>query len=169
MTTLAEKRPGPEWTRAPWPTHPAPANASAWQYGPLFVLSELVVAEYPDGAGVGPQWLVSISASGKRPKPKQVRKALRAFGMVGAELDTHHPGVAVDYWRPVDPAHRVDCQCKADEATVREPDGYTWTTPADGDCRGCELEQLTGAPCPTHTGASPNTTSRARQLGRLLP
>jgi len=169
MSKQAEKQPGPEWTRAPWPGERVTPTASAWRCGPIFVLSELVVAEYPDGNGHGPQWLVSVSAAGKRPKPKQVRKTLRAFGMVGAELDTHHPGVAKHYWSPVDPEHRVDCQCKVDEETVREPDGYTWTTPADGECRGCELEQLTGAPCPLHAGSSPNTTSRARQLGRLLP
>ena len=164
----SEKRPGVEWTRVPWPTSPAPATGSAWRCGTLLVLSELAVAEYPDGDGSGPQWLVSVSASGKRPKPKQVRKALRAFGMVGAEIDTHHPGVAKHYWIPVDPTHRVDCQCKVDEETVRESDGYTWTTSADGECRGCELESLTGAPCPRHSGSTPNTTSRARQLGRLL-
>jgi len=165
----SEKRPGPEWTRAPWPAERVPPTAIAWRCGPIFVLSELVDAEYPDGNGHGLQWLVSVSADGKRPKPKQVRKALRAFGMVGAELDTHHPGVAMHYWLPVDPSHRVDCQCKADEETILEPDGYTWTTPTSGECRGCELEQLTGAPCPRHTGASSNATSYARQLGRLLP
>jgi hypothetical protein len=81
----SEKQPGPEWTRAPWPGERVTPTASAWRCGPIFVLSELVVAEYPDGNGHG------------------------------------------------------------------------------------ELEQLTGAPCPLHAGSSPNTTSRARQLGRLLP
>ena len=162
-----EKRPGPEWFPIPWPVGAPGPTASAWRCGPITVLSELLVAEYPDGIGEGPQWFISISASGKRPKPKQIRKALRAFGMVGTEEDAHHPGAARHFWLPVDPAHRVECQCKADERTVVEPDGYTWTTPVDGDCRGCELEGLTGAPCSLHKpDERGNLTSRARMLGR---
>lgn len=166
MTNLREKQPGIEWERFPWPGGPRPIG-SAWRCGPIVVLSELVTAEYPDGDGEGLQWIVSISANGKRPKPKQVRKALRAFGMVGAEEDQHHPGVARQFWRPVDPKHRVDCQCKADERTVVEPDGYTWTMPVDGECPGCELERITGAPCSIHkAGERGNLTSRARQMSR---
>jgi len=87
----SEKRPGPEWTPIPWPTGAPGPTASAWRCGPIVALSELVVAEYPDGVGEGPQWIVSISSSGKRPKPKQVRKALRSFDMVATEEDCHHP------------------------------------------------------------------------------
>jgi hypothetical protein len=93
---------------------------------------------------------VSISNHGKRAKQKQIRRALRAFGMVGAEQDNHHPGNVRSFWRPLDPERRVDCQCKVDEQIIVEPDGYTWTNPVDGDCRGCELEQLMGRPCPLH-------------------
>lgn len=161
---MREKRPGPEWLEQPWPTGPRPSG-SAWRCGPIVVLSELVEAEYPDGDGTGPQWVVSISDNGRRPKPKQVRKALRAFDMVGAEEDGHHPGVARHFWRPVDPAHRVACQCKVDERTVVDTDGYAWTTPVDGDCRGCELERITGSPCPIHKpDQRGNTASRARLL-----
>lgn len=164
MTKLIEKRPGAGWDPQPWPGKPR-AIGSAWRCGPIYVLSELVEAEYPDGDGTGLQWIVSISDSGRRPKPKQIRKTLRAFGMVGSELDTHHPGVAVHYWRPVDPAHRVACQCKVDERTVVELDGYTWTTPVDGECRGCELEGLTGAPCSIHKpDERGNTAARARRM-----
>ena len=162
-----EKQPGPGWDPERWPG-PRPATASAWRCGPIFVLSEFAVAESPDGNGVGPQWLISISESGRRPKPKQVRKALRAFGMVGAEEDQHYPGVARHFWQPIDAAHRAQCQCKASERVVVEADGYTWTTPVDGECRGCELEQTTGAACPVHRPeAQGNRRGIARSLGEL--
>lgn len=127
-------------------------TSSAWRLGSIVVLSALANAEYPDGNGAGPQWHISIGAGGKRAKPKQLRRALRAFGMVGAEQDNHHPGVARHYWRPVDPAHRVECSCKTDETVITDAaDGYSWTTPVEGDCRGCEFEQLVGKPCPLHS------------------
>lgn len=147
---MRELRPDPLiWTEVAWPGPRNFAHASAWVLGPIMVLSELAVAEYPDGSGEGPQWLVSISAGGKRAKPKQIRRALRAFGMEGAEQDNHHPGNVRNYWRPVDETKRVDCQCKTDE-TIDERDGYTWTNPVEGQCRGCELETLLGRPCPLH-------------------
>ena len=128
---------------------------SAWRNGPVTVISELAYCKLPrEGAGMGLQFLVSISANGKRPKPHHVRKALRAFGMVGAEQDNHHPGVARHYWLPVDPEQRVTCQCKESEDVLddgQRGDSYPWTNPNDGgDCRGCEFERLTGKPCPVH-------------------
>ncbi|MDQ3276599.1 MAG: hypothetical protein M3Q39_16610 [Actinomycetota bacterium] len=51
---------------------------------------------------------------------------------------------------PVDPDRRVDCECKLDEQTIVEADGYQWTTPADGPCRGCEFELTIGKPCTIH-------------------
>ncbi len=72
--------------------------------------------------------------------------------MVGAEEDNHHPGNARHFWRPLDPSHRVDCECKEDEVLVTDADGYRWTNPQDGEpCRGCDFESLTGKPCPLHT------------------
>lgn len=165
MSTEREKRPNARWTEEPWSGVKPSAHASAWRCGPLMVLSTLVDAEYPDGQGTGQQWHISVSDNGKRPKPKQVRKALRAFNMVGTEEDQHHPGVARHFWLPLDPAHRVDCQCKVDEQVVVERDGYTWTTPFDGECRGCELEQITGSPCPRHRPRDQGNY-RARMLSR---
>jgi len=129
---------------------------SAWTFGPLRVISTLTLAELPDGSKeIGPQWHISITDAGKRPKPKQVRRALRAFDMVGAEEDNHHPGNARHFWMPVDSARRVDCECKADEVTIVEPDGYRYTNPHDpAECRGCEFQRLTGKPCPLHAEAA---------------
>lgn len=138
-------------------------RASRWSCGPIFVISALNIAEPPDGVGDPiPQWHISISAAGKRPKPHHIRKALRAFGMVGAENDTHHPGNAVHFWMAVDPARRVTCQCKTDEETIVEPGGhrrapYRWTNPkpGEGPCRGCEIAPVTGRACPLHGEARP--------------
>ena len=161
---LRERAPtGSEWSQ--YTVHGLAAELralsfSCWRSGPIRVISALENAEYPDGAGFGPQWHISITNAGKRPKPHHVRRALRAFGMVGSEEDNHHPGNARHFWLPVDPAHRVDCQCKAEEQTLVEPDGYTWTNPRPGtgeDCRGCEMGRILGKPCPVHPagGATP--------------
>lgn len=139
------------------PLSPAPIRASAWQLGPVVVLSALELVKAPDGQGDEiPQWHISIADVGKRPSPKHVRRALRAFGMVGAEEDNHHPGNARHFWMPVDPARRVACECKEDEAVVVEPDGYRWTNPHEGEgpCRGCEFAAIAGRPCSIH-GAPP--------------
>lgn len=126
-------------------------NGSVWESGPLRVISTLDQAELPDRAGIGPQWHVSITRRGRRPHPKDVRRALRAFGLVGAEEDNHHPGNARHFWRPVDPSHRVECECKEDEVLVTDAGGYQWTNPPEGEpCRGCEFERLTGKRCPLH-------------------
>lgn len=118
------------------------------------VLSGVAIADYPDGSGEkGPQWHVSISVSGRRATKAECERALRAFDLVGAEEDNHHPGVARHFWRPVDPARRVDCECKENEVVHVDPaDGYTWTNPPEaGECRGCELAKLVPRlPCPLH-------------------
>lgn len=134
--TLQEKRPGPEWEEAPDIDMNAlrrrlgsPASvSSAWTRGRFRAISTLEPSgELPKG-GVGPQWLVSISRRGRRrPTSEECRRILRQFRMVGAEEDNHEPGIARKFWMPVDPNERVDCQCKADEEQVVEPDGYTWS------------------------------------------
>lgn len=135
--------------------------ASAWQRGATCVLSSLDDAELPDRSGIGLQWHISISRIGRggattRPHWNDVRAALRAFRMARAEEDNHEPGNARHFWMPLDPAHRVDCECKTDEQVIVEPDGHRWTNPIDGPCRGCTSAPITGRPCPLHAGcASP--------------
>lgn len=157
-----ERRPClPGWEQRP--TDGLPRNlvakahgVSAWQYGPTCVLSALVDAELPDKSGTGPTWHISVSRMGKRPKDHDLRRALRAFQMQEAEEDNHHPGNARHFFLSVDPAHRTDCECKETEDRLTEPDGYRWQNPkpGHGECRGCELAQVTGRPCPIH-GAEP--------------
>ena len=114
--------------------------------------------QHPGDSGL--QWHISVTRRGERPTATDVLKALRAFGLVGAEEDNHHPGAARHFWLVVDPARRVTCDCKEDEVTVREPDGYTWTNPqpGEGECRGCEMQKLLGKACPIH-GASEGATT----------
>jgi hypothetical protein len=134
-----------------WDELPSPLpGARAWQLGRTCVLSSLAMMELPRG-GVGPTWLISISRQGRRPQPDDIERALRAFGMVGAEEDNHHPGNARHFFMPVDPSQRVDCECKATETVIADTDGYTWTNPKDGPCRGCELQASLGKPCPLHS------------------
>lgn len=158
---LSERRPtlpGWEEVAGAWKSVGTLA-ASAWSRtsSGVFVISSLQMAELPSGKGTGPQWHVSVSRLGKRPRDIDVRAALRAFGLVGAEEDNHHPGIARQFWLPVDPRHRVDCECKAEEEVVVEADGYRWTNPrpGEGPCRGCELARAKGTTCSLHPEARP--------------
>lgn len=123
---------------------------SVWRSGSLSVVSSLVLADLPRGGGVGPQWHVSVSDGGARPRRDSVRRALAAFKMLGAEEDNHLPGRARHFWRPLDPAERIDCECKVTEVAVVEPDGHRWSNRREGPCRGCEGTVFTGIPCPLH-------------------
>lgn len=158
---IAERRPGPlatSWVSAPtFPTilqDAANKASSTWVCGRLRVISTLTVALLPDGSGSGPQWHVSVSRHGGRAKPHEVTRVLRDFDMTTAEEDNHHPGKARHFWMPVDPAHRVDCECKSDETVVLDTaDNYAWSnTQEPGKCRGCEFMAISGQRCPIHGG-----------------
>lgn len=125
---------------------------SVWTHpSGLAVSSALHDAEYPDGSGTGPQYLIAIScAADTRPTLEQCNQVLADFGMSDADEDNHYPGNTRQFWLPLDPAKRQACHCKEVEVTVTESDGYQWTTPENGPCRGCEFEGLTGTPCPRH-------------------
>jgi hypothetical protein len=151
VSTQRERMPnGSNWTYAG-----RIENGSVWESGPVRVISTLDMATLPDGSGIiGPQWHISIARRGKRPHATDVRRTLRAFRMVGAEEDNHHPGNARHFWVVCDPAKRVDCECKEDEVLVTDADGYRWTNPAEGEpCRGCEFQSLTGKSCPLHAAS----------------
>ena len=105
-------------------------SVSAWMRRGVFMISALELAEAPDGTGdVIPQWHVSMSkrndahdVASKRPTDEECNQALACLGMTGAEEDNHHPGVARHFWMPLDPKRRVDCECKADESGIVDPD-----------------------------------------------
>lgn len=156
--TLRERQPPPRsgWIEVETPLQVRASSlaASSWVSGPVRVISTLIVADLPDGSGAGEQWHVSIARKNKRPKPTDVRRALRALGLVGAEEDNHHPGNARHFFLPVDPAKRGDCECKTTETVIVQDDGYRFTTPKDGPCSGCSLEEITGKSCMIHKGAA---------------
>lgn len=131
-------------------------QASFWRtHDGIGVLSTLVDATAPDGSGdTIPQWHLSVSADGQRPTADHLRRVIDCFGIDEFELDNHHPGIAQHIWIPVDTRRRVDCECKSDETIIVEDDGYTWTNPTVGPCRGCEYKQLTGRRCSLHMDAA---------------
>lgn len=150
--TAALKPRSRAWTRISDYPGPNILDSHIFIRGPLRVISTLTMAKLPRREDGGLQWHVSASRAGRRPSDRDMELVRAAFGLRDAEEDNHHPGIARHLWLPVDPAHRVGCECAEDERVVVEPDGYTWTTPHDGPCRGCELRVLTGKACPLHGG-----------------
>lgn len=147
-------------------------KSTAWRYdgedpggdryrrGRLLVISQLIDAvELPGSGGLtGPTWHVSVSRSGKhRSSDAELNVVRLAFNMQEGEEDNHHPGIARHLFMPVDPTYRNTCECKLTETVIVEPDGYEWTNPTDGPCRGCEIHRLTGSPCTIHTETTQET------------
>lgn len=148
---IGPKRPPAHWTRLG--RNVGPARAEAFKYAGLLVLSSLDTMEAPDGSGdILPTWLISVSKGGKRASDRDVKRVLDAFGASEALEDNHGPGISRAFFLVVDPARRVDCECKAGEALVTEPGGYQWSNDVNGPCRGCEYERAFGRPCPIHHG-----------------
>lgn len=164
MSPEARRPQGIGWSLVGDFTDPTGSRVFGWVHraSGAQVLSSIALARLPRSGRTGPQWLVSVSSRGgdrvERPSPAQVTLMLCAFDMLAAEQDNHHPGGARHFFLPVDPAERVACECKADEITIVDPDGYTWTNPAGGEeCRGCDLaaalaKTASPRPCPIHGG-----------------
>jgi len=171
---IAEKRPvSNRWREVELPLPMRRVHGdrvSMWQHPDgTRVVSGLEHAELPDGSGeVGPQWHVSIAMPKARANAAQVKRALLAFGMMGTEEDNHEPGNARHFWLPVDPARRVECECKVTDTVVRDPDGHVWSNPTAGmtdpaQCSGCKLAPVTGRACTLHGSAL--TTAKVRAPG----
>lgn len=130
--------------------------------GRVMVISTLDLAELPDGSGMGPQWHVSVSfgANGtRRLTDDELKPVLRDFGMTEAEEDNHEPGRARHFWLPVDPEHRVDCECKTTEQVHTEADGHRWSNPRNAtpeNCNACRVAAMgIGLACPLHPQGDP--------------
>lgn len=131
----------------------------------LAVISSCIDAELPgtDPPLPGPTWHLSVSTielrrtHSERPTNADLAHVADCFGLEAWEEDNHYPGVARHIWCPIDPAYRSDCSCKTTERNVVEPDGFTWTTPKDGPCRGCDYRRMHGSlyPCPLHPMVEP--------------
>jgi hypothetical protein len=136
----------------------AATRGSAWvtSFG-VQVISSCVDAELPGTDGqTGPSWHLSVTVNHwrtglRRPVTNEMWEAIDSFGLPAWEEDNHHPGAARHLWCPINPAYRGVCECKLTEVTVTEPDGYQWTTPTDGPCRGCEHARMfPGRRCTIH-------------------
>jgi hypothetical protein len=121
----------------------------------LSVISSLDLVDEEGGKLNGLTWHVSVArivgigeredgrVSVGRASDEDVLRVLRVFRMVGAEEDNHavtdagDGGNARHFWLHTNPAQRTDCECKATEVTVVDPDGYTFTRPrTDADTEG---------------------------------
>lgn len=118
----------------------------------LYVTSDLADMPLPGGNGkLGPTWLLSASFFGRRrPADDDMQRVIDCFALDGWEEDNHFPGATRSLFIPVDPKYRSTCECKLTETIVVEGDGYEWTNPTDGPCRGCEHARMTGRDCPLH-------------------
>lgn len=147
---------GSGWTSVePLPGHGAPrwlflveGTIEAPAVG-ILVVSTLDVIENakagPDVGGTHLEWHVSVSRQRWRYIPRGLaqpehatdddcKRALDAFRMRGCFEDNHArpngaAGNARNFWLAVDPAHRIDCECKETEELIVLPDGYTFTRP----------------------------------------
>lgn len=72
---------------------------------------------------------IAVRDHQRRASDAEIEYILRAFDMADAEEDNHSPGVARHFFRPIHlPAGQTSiCDCKSDETTVIEPDGYRWS------------------------------------------
>lgn len=122
------------------PTEKEPPPHSKWRQmreaidgcwigkGGVCVVSEVADARSPVDGIVIPQWLLSISRVRKQPTARDIKRALRDFGMSGAAEDIIPRGQGRHFWLPIDPAHR--------DRAGRE------------GCRGCNIDSI----CPIHGG-----------------
>lgn len=137
----------------------AAPNQSVWRsHDGLLVISSCDVAPLP-GSGEppidGPQWLVTVSRKPVVGGPRcsvtdeDLQRVVEGFAMPAFDEDNHHPGVARHLWCPIEEQYRSACECKLNEVTITEANGYQWTT-EDDHCRGCEYERDFGLPCTIH-------------------
>ncbi|KKM86853.1 hypothetical protein LCGC14_1274790 [marine sediment metagenome] len=121
------------WRRFPAPVDLARQKVLAYRRGSVVVFSQVAPMKAPDGSDdVLPTWLVSVSQRDRSmPTDETMEIVRRAFGMLTAEEDNHLSGISRDLFMVVDPARRVDCECKEDEITIERPDGYRYTQPRD--------------------------------------
>lgn len=105
---------------------------------------------------VGDTWCLSVSRAGQRATDDELRTVIDGFGMPAHEEDNHYPGITRTLFCPIEEEWRGICDCKLTEMVVIDVDGYEWTNPLEGPCRGCEmvamrrLARLPPRPCPIH-------------------
>lgn len=102
--------------------------AHIWRNDRLGVVSGFGDMEYQ--GIVVPHFHVSASVIGhdRRPTNDELAVVRKAFDMEDAEEDNHHPGRIRNLFRPVHLPRGTAgiCDCKANEETVTEADGFQW-------------------------------------------
>ncbi|WP_162941576.1 hypothetical protein [Desertimonas flava] len=141
-----------------------PDGATGWvSHDGLLVLSTCAVMELPgqpDGVN-GLTWFLSVSrldgdtTEARRASDDEMARVVECFDLPAFDEDNHFPGVSRGLFCPIDPQYRAACDCKITETVVVEPDGFEWTNPTDGECRGCSYEHAAArfgqtSPCPIH-------------------
>lgn len=157
---LSERKPKSNRWRSPKALRSRPmvldalmAKATWWQRERLTVLSALQWVQPTDPAQSARwEWHLSVTRRGERATDADVALVRLAFGIEDAEEDNHMPGKTRNLILPVLPEHRKPCECKTIERVITEPDGFQWTNPINGACRGCEHAALFGSVCPLHGG-----------------
>jgi hypothetical protein len=105
---------------------------------------------------IGPVWLIAVSHRGARPTDEHMARVVEAFAMPAFDEDNHYPGITRSLFCPIEESYRNACECKLTETVIVDDDGYTWTNPTDGGCRGCDLAAMQQVirqpvtPCPIH-------------------
>lgn len=138
----------------PDPRSPQP-KGNAWALRSCFSVNGEIVHKWANGAIIAcASWhtgatskntglivatrQVSVSVADDRPSDDVVRGVLADFGIEGAEEDNHSSGVARHFWLDEGQTVQPECECKATEETVVEPDGYRWQRPKGG--HRCAIE-----------------------------
>jgi hypothetical protein len=122
-------RQGSGWKHAKTPPN---RQCAGYERHGLFVISEVGVMEAPDGSKDSLEtWLVSVSRRGaSMPNDKDVKRVRRDFDMRQAEENNHFSGISRALFLVVDPARRVECECKTTERVIVRVDGYRYSVPA---------------------------------------
>lgn len=96
-------------------------------------LAVLSAVEVMADENKGPEYHVSISKQdgprAARCDSNEAKWVLAQFRLDGTEEDNHvHSGVVRNFWRTVaEPLIGLECECKADEPTIREDKGdFVW-------------------------------------------
>jgi hypothetical protein len=138
-----EPKGGSGWTRI---GYIAGARATGWVNGKTRVLSAL------DDTPVGKQWVVSVTGmvGGGAPLPREVKRALVAFGMTEAAEVKGHGTVARRFQLVCDPKMRDILPRGAAVLTATPVAGTLPESRSDLDCVLCRRESHGGLPCRVH-------------------
>lgn len=120
---------------------------SWWQRGKVQVVSVLAIFN----TALGAEWKVALRrTTDSRASPSDLARVLRDFRMTGAEECNPYPSAWRTFYASVEPGRRRS-SLPTTERVITEADGYRWSTPLDGPCRGCMYAlAFPAVPCSVH-------------------